>query len=96
MMTITKQDYNLDFLYKSQSNGPSMMGRIINALVEQLNDKKKPHLPRYIVILLDIDLIVEAKTFDFGARDTFEQTVQWLLNNIIRSIDTRKNDLRKK
>ena len=85
--------YNLDPLYKSLSDVPSMLGRLVNALVDRMNDRKRPHLPRYIVIMLDKDLIVDAKTYDYGACDTFETTVQWLLHNIVHAVDTRKSDL---
>ena len=89
------QYYNLDVLYlKSTSEEHSYLAKVANALIHKLNEKA--HLPHYIVIILDKDLIVNAKVFDFGARDVFEQTIRWLLNNVAGSINVHKHDLRKK
>ena len=87
--------YNLDHLYSNQmSDNRSLLARIINALIDKLNEHS--HLPRYIVILIDKDLILNAQVFDFGVCDTFEHTTRWLLNNIVCVIEQRKIDLHNK
>ena len=67
-----------------------------NALVDAINETKSFHLARYVVIVLDADLIINAKVYDFGVSHTFEDLLKWLLININRTIELRKDDLLKK
>ena len=87
--------YDLDQLSDSStSDNPSMLAWVNNVLVSRLNERLKPHLLRYIVILLDIDLIKDIKIFDYGVADTFETTIKWLVNCVDRNIDAKKENLR--
>ena len=45
---------------------------------------------------MDADLIINAKVYDFGVSRTFEDTLKWLLININRTIELRKDDLLRK
>ena len=89
------QYYNIDGLYPpTRSDVKSVLARIFNALVEKFNESI--YLPRYIVIIPDKDIIVNAQVFDYGAWDTFEQAIRWLVSNIDGMIEVRKEDLKAK
>ena len=58
------------------------------------NSIESIYLPHYIVIIPDKDIIVNAQVFDYGAWDTFEQAIRWLVSNIDGTIEVRKEDLK--
>ena len=68
-----------------------MMARIFNALVNRMNTDW--YLPKYLIIVLDQDLITEAAVFDYGVTHTLEDIMKWLLINFNLVIETRKQDL---
>ena len=87
--------YNVESFHAPQlSNNRSVMARIVNTLIKEMNSPAHQHLPRYIVILLDKDLVHEANVFDFGVSETLEDIIKWLLININRCVELRKEDLR--
>ena len=87
-------NYNIKELHApNPSNIRAFLARVFNALVRGLNHKLEPLLPRYILIMLDIDLIQHAEVFDYGVSRTFEDTLKWLLININAVVETRKEDL---
>ena len=90
-------NYNTKALYAAKLiNMNAFLARILNAFIDELNDPHKHHLPRYVLIMLDKDLIYNAKVYDFGVSRTFEDTLKWLLVNINRCIEICKEDLKKK
>ena len=70
------------------------MGRILNELIDALNSGLK--LPKYIIVLLDKDLIESAHYGGFGCKIIFSKTIEWLANNIKIVIETRKEDIKGK
>ena len=90
-------NYNISAYYApKQGLIRSFLARIINALITGINDAVPQHLPRYILIMLDADLIREAKVFDFGVSRMIEDCIKWLLINVNMAIETRKADLMEK
>ena len=86
---------NIDGLYPLvRSDVKSVLARMLNALVEKFNESI--YLPHYIVIIPDKDIIVNAQVFDYGAWDTFEQAIRWLVSNIDGTVEVRKEDLKSK
>ena len=87
--------YNVHMLLLPQlSNMRSYLARVYNELIKTLNDKSfEYHLPRYLIILLDRDLISKARVFDYGVTKTLEDIIKWLLININRAIELRKEDM---
>ena len=82
------QHYNvMDVIPPKLSNVRSFLARIINAMVNMLNRHDVPYLPRYLMIFLDKDLITNARVYDFGVTQTFEDTLKWLLININQMIE---------
>ena len=86
-------NYNLRLLYAEQwSNIRPFLARVFNQLIKVLN--MPPFmLPRYILIMLDKDLITSAELFNYGVLQTMEDTLKWLLKKINQVIETRKQDL---
>ena len=83
--------YNVHNLHQNPSgNNGSTLARINNALVNELNDINRCHLPRYIIILLDRDIIEFAEHFDDGVSDIIKVGVNWLLRSITVNIETQR------
>ena len=68
--------------------------RIYNTIVEAMNNYER--LPKYILILLDKDLIESLKTCDYGAKITMEGAVIWLIERLDKTLYWRKEDIRNK
>ena len=96
-------NYNMEFLVPEfDENVPAKdpnetddeyLGDVYNALVAALNDEANIHLPRYLILILDADLIQAANIYDYGAVEAFEDNLKWLLINISEGIELRKKDL---
>ena len=86
-------NYNVETLHADRwSNIRSFLARLFNHLVTALNTP--PYvLPRYILIIIDRDLITNAELYDYGVSRTLEDTLKWILINIDQTIETRKEDL---
>ena len=62
------------------SNNTNMLARIQNAFAEGINKCKTGNLPKYIIIILDDDLIsyLDCKTID-GVATLFGTWIEWLV-----------------
>ena len=80
----------------TQSPNEEFLAQIYNALVSALNDDDNVHLPRYLIIVLDYDLIQAANVYDFGVVEVFEDLLKWLLINLSSTVELRKKELIKK
>ena len=86
--------YNVRFFHpKRWNSNDSALARIYNGLAEELNEY--PHLPKYILIIPDKDIVSDTKVFDYGISSTFEELVEWLLTNIAEDLEKRKKNLHK-
>ena len=74
----------------------SFLAWVVNAFAKGLNDQRPPHLPRYLLIMLDKDLLQNLGIYDYGLSKTIEVMLKWLLININMMIEVRKQDLMKK
>ena len=75
--------YNVfKYIQLGSSGIRSMLARIINTLVEGLN--QRPWLPRFVIVILDKDLIDEAGVFTLEDEvlETFTEMVNWLARQI--------------
>ena len=70
------------------------MTRILNKIIGCLNEK--PHLPKYIILCPDLDLITLADHNGFGVADLFNVLITWLAKNIEQNLDLRQKDIRSK
>ena len=59
-----------------------------------MNDKfHQFHLPRYILIILDKDLLENITVLDFGISKTIEDVIKQFLINFNQAIEVRKDDI---
>ena len=59
-----------------------------------MNDKfHQFHLPRYILIILDKDLLENITVLDFGISKTIEDIIKQFLINFNQAIEVRKDDI---
>ena len=69
--------YNLFYFFTSPLNfGNNTLLQINNAFIEAIN--RRDQLPKFIIIVLDCDLIDMINRFDFGITAELEQCVKWL------------------
>ena len=87
-------DTCVDEILKPEGSIQTVLGRIRNALVYALNAYDK--LPRYVILVLDDDLIHCVNYTKPGTSEIYERDLNWLANEIHDVIFTRKNDLPKK
>ena len=86
------EHYNIETFCTSQtSNVRSVLARFYNTLLKGLNENE--HLPCYILIFCDTDIMANLELFDFGVTKTLEDVLKWLLINFNCTIETRKQDL---
>ena len=71
-----------------------MLGRINNAIVEEFN--KTAILPKFIVMILDSEIIEMAEVYDCGMHKIMFDCLEWLRSSVIQNIMTRKDDLKSK
>ena len=70
-----------------------VISRIYNALIKALN--KHEHLPRYVFVMPDKDIIASINNYDYGSRLLIERSIDWLLKQIAKALITRCKDLHK-
>ena len=77
------------------SNGAETgsLSRIYNSIFEGLN--RKDHLPHYILIFPDRDLLMDANFYQFGCAEVLHHILKWLCLRIDRAIADRHDQLRK-
>ena len=95
-----QQPYMYDFFnircYFQQSDGSAdgTLHKIYNALVEALN--QKAHLPRYLMVIPDRDLILQADHYNQGLNHILDKDILWLTKQIERAFTCRREDLKSK
>ena len=84
--------YNVMFYSQRRSSATKhVISRIVNSIVEGLN--RRPRLPRFLVIMLDKDLIEDVDLYDFGAPAEYRRNLNWLFRQISMLIRRRRLDL---
>ena len=87
--------YNIIVKYPgANSNIRSSIARIFNEIVTGLNERTR--LPRYILIILDKEMLDSADHNNFGIQQILSELIEWLARNIDKTIDLRKEDVRLK
>ena len=70
--------YNIfSYFYPTASTVKRAIARFINALIEALNDRER--LPRYIIFILDKEIIEDVNIFNFRASKAINTNVNWLI-----------------
>ena len=89
------QFFNVEVFYKiSDGRTKNTLQNIYNALIEALN--KTPKLPRFIFVVLDRDLLLNADHYRFGMHIILEDIIPWLIKKIEKAIYMRREDLKLK
>ena len=87
--------YNVVLYFVSGvSRVKSLMVRIINSTLEGLNNKER--LPKYVLMMLDKDLIENLDYFDFGVTEILDDCLYWLVKEINKIFEIRRDDLKSK
>ena len=68
--------------------------RIQNSLVEVLN--QKIFLPKYVLVVPDIDILKSLNAWGPGAREKIEIHLNWLIDEIVKLLIARREDLKDK
>ena len=89
------EQYNVFVFFTAQtSHQINFLARVQNAMMEAFN--RRFHLPRYIVIMLDKDLIEVVNYFKYGESMILDKAIQWLSKELDRTIESRSEDLMQK
>ena len=87
--------YNIIPRYSAtNSNIRSTTARIFNEIVTALNERTR--LPRYIIMVLDKEFLEAADHNNFGVQRIITDLLEWLVSNIDKTIDLRREDIRLK
>ena len=73
------------------SNIRSTTARIFNEIVTGLNERTR--LPRYILMILDKEILEVADHNNFGVHRIIGELIEWLTRNIDKIIDLRREDI---
>ena len=69
-------------------------GRVINSLIEMVNTKK--HLPKYLVVTLDKDIVNDLDVFQENAPRSVQDLTSWVVRQIDMVIRHRRQDILEK
>ena len=69
-------------------------GRVINSLIEMVNTKK--HLPKYLVVTLDKDIVNDLDVFQENAPRSVQDLTSWVVCQIDMVIRHRRQDILEK
>ena len=87
--------YNISAWYMNATSmvRPSI-ARILNSFIEALNTKS--HLPAYVFIIPDKDIIKSIGFCKFRVCEIIKQNITWLHKNIVKPLDRCREDLKDK
>ena len=83
--------YNITAHYMQNLSVGNVLGRTINCLIEGLN---KHRLPRFIIVLLDGDLVAEISNIDRpGISNLIGKAIRWVTRMMEQLLEIKKEDL---
>ena len=65
-----------------------VIGRVLNSFIEALNEGRR--LPRFLIVLLDKEIIDDVNVFDYGASNEINENVTWLMRQLDIAVQRRK------
>ena len=77
------------------SSTRNTLSRFYNSFVKALNQKNK-HLPRMIIVVPDWDILKFIDHYSYGITNLSGKCLDWLLRNMERAIESRKEQLRRR
>ena len=84
-------DYYNTTPYYQKANEGKAMTQILNSVIEAFNERD--HLPKYIIFILDKDIIKDVDVFSFDAVKTLGKITAWLIKQINLMLRCRRADL---
>ena len=89
------EHYNVCAYYTNPSNGlRNAYARILNAMIKGLNEHIR--LPKFIMIMCDIDVLNTICFFNKGMPVAFEKCISWFIKQVDQSLETRKENMYRK
>ena len=79
------------FTSKPASTNASIPARLVNCLIKTTNEIEK--LPRIIVVVPDWDILKFINHTSYGVVEITDKIVRWIVTNMQRTIDARKDRL---
>ena len=87
--------YNVMPFYENPlSQNKNTLSCIFNSFMSAINDKKSPLLPKMIILILDWDILQFMNHYSYGVSMMSGKCIDWLLNNMKRVIEAKKDHLR--
>ena len=83
--------YMFYFFSPRSSQNKNILSRCHSALVEAFN--RRYHLPRYIIVVLDKDVIESVNFFDYGQSTILGHIVHWISKELQNYLSTRSEQL---
>ena len=87
------QCFNIYAWYGGNS-GKNSVAHILNAFINALNNRA--FLPKYILFVIEDDIIQDTKPFDHGITHMLEKQLSWLLKQVNKYITRCRDDLHDK
>ena len=88
-----QSDYNFSSTFTNpECSLKPTVTRIFNALVKELNDAE--HLPKYIIMILDKDILETLDTSKFNPKKLIRAEVYWLQQQVSKYLLARRENLR--
>ena len=89
--------YNIESFFQGQlSLVKPAVARFINSLLDVLNHPTQLHLPKYVILFPDKDIIKDLKDEEYGAKKLIKSQLQWLIVQINSLLETRRKELQGK
>ena len=85
--------YDPKSFWKSFNSSSNPVARVINSLIDAVNGSV--HLPRIIIMLLDIDILHAIAFYGFRASLVIGKVMGYLVNSITSIIEERREKMRK-
>ena len=89
-----KKYYNVAGFFDTTGIIKEGLARVVNAMIEGVNTKHK--LPRFMVVILDKDVIEDLNFFEFGSYKALAEVTNWLTIQISIVIQRKKLELNAK
>ena len=84
------EQFNVRINFANTTSLANILSRIVNALITELNEND--HLPKYILIVPDKDIVQDMQFNAYGASHILEKMTTWLVNTIASLINRRKHN----
>ena len=82
--------YNIKKFTRADPND-LVVTRVFNSLVDAINERKR--FPRFLIVILDKDVINNADVFDDNILDFIRDSVNWLVKQIALFLKRKKIDI---